>query len=188
MRGAARGTHCAFTWLAPRKRLNCRQLLHAVAQSLSTGGHDDGTVMAETGVDLRLLLVEDDAGYAGFIGATLMSVGSANFEYDHVTSIRAAVERLMISLRPRITGPRPPRCRRSGGSDHRCRTAPDLPVRHPESAPKTKRSHSAPSRPAPRTICRKATRQETCSHAASDMRSSGSTPSCRSSGSRTATA
>lgn len=51
-------------------------------------------VMADTDVDLRLLLVEDDAGYAGFIGATLMSVASANFQYDHVTSIRAAVERL----------------------------------------------------------------------------------------------
>ena len=52
------------------------------------------SVMADTGVDVRLLLVEDDAGYAGFIGATLMSVGSAHFEYDHVTSIRAAVHRL----------------------------------------------------------------------------------------------
>ena len=51
-------------------------------------------VVSDTDVDLRLLLVEDDAGYAGFIGATLMSVASAHFQYDHVTSISAAVERL----------------------------------------------------------------------------------------------
>jgi diguanylate cyclase (GGDEF)-like protein len=50
--------------------------------------------MPDMDVDLRLLLVEDDARYASFIGMTLMSVGSARFQYDHVTSIRGAVDRL----------------------------------------------------------------------------------------------
>lgn len=47
-----------------------------------------------TDVALRLLLVEDDAAYAGFIGTTLMGVASARLQYDHVSSIRAAVEQL----------------------------------------------------------------------------------------------
>jgi diguanylate cyclase (GGDEF)-like protein len=50
--------------------------------------------LPNTDVALRLLLVEDDARYAGFIGATLMGVASAHFQYDHVASIRAAVEQL----------------------------------------------------------------------------------------------
>ena len=54
-------------------------------------------VVPNTDVDLRLLLVEDDAGYAGFIGTTLMGVASARFQYDHVSSIRAAVQRLSLS-------------------------------------------------------------------------------------------
>ena len=47
----------------------------------------------DTDVALRLLLVEDDALYAGFIGATLMGAASARF-HDHVASIRAAVRQL----------------------------------------------------------------------------------------------
>jgi DNA-binding response OmpR family regulator len=54
-------------------------------------------VVTNTDVALRLLLVEDDAAYAGFIGATLMDVASARFQYDHVSSIRAAVERLSLA-------------------------------------------------------------------------------------------
>ena len=48
----------------------------------------------DTDVALRLLLVEDDALYAGFIGATLMGAASARFQHDHVASIRAAVRQL----------------------------------------------------------------------------------------------
>ena len=48
-------------------------------------------------IDLRLLLVEDDRSYAEYVGATLRSVTSAHFHYDHVASIRAAVERLSRS-------------------------------------------------------------------------------------------
>jgi diguanylate cyclase (GGDEF)-like protein len=44
--------------------------------------------------DLHLLLVEDDEGYAGFVGSTLTGVASAQFHYDHAASARAAVERL----------------------------------------------------------------------------------------------
>ena len=51
-------------------------------------------VVSAADVDLRLLLVEDDGTYASYIGATLMSVFSAHFQYDHVISIGAAVERL----------------------------------------------------------------------------------------------
>ena len=51
-------------------------------------------VTTTTPVDLRLLLVEDERPYAAFVGTTLESVASASFQYDHVTSIRAAVERL----------------------------------------------------------------------------------------------
>ena len=36
----------------------------------------------DTDVALRLLLVEDDALYAGFIGATLMGAASARFQHD----------------------------------------------------------------------------------------------------------
>lgn len=54
-------------------------------------------VVPNTDVDLRLLLVEDDAGYAGFIGTTLTGVASARFQYDHVSSIRAAVQRLSLA-------------------------------------------------------------------------------------------
>ena len=50
--------------------------------------------LPDTDVAVRLLLVEDDARYAGFIGATLMGAPSAHFQYDHAASIRAAVERL----------------------------------------------------------------------------------------------
>ena len=51
-------------------------------------------VVSAADIDLRLLLVEDDGRYASYIGATLMTVFSAHFQYDHVTSIGAAVERL----------------------------------------------------------------------------------------------
>ena len=50
-------------------------------------------------VALRLLLVEDDAGYAGFIGATLMGAASARFQYDHVSSIRSALAWILNGVR-----------------------------------------------------------------------------------------
>ena len=50
--------------------------------------------MPSTADDLRLLLVEDDRSYAEYVGTTLRSVTSGRFHYDHVASIRAAVERL----------------------------------------------------------------------------------------------
>jgi len=36
-------------------------------------------VVSAADVDLRLLLIEDDGGYASYIGATLMGVFSAHF-------------------------------------------------------------------------------------------------------------
>jgi diguanylate cyclase (GGDEF)-like protein len=44
--------------------------------------------------DLRLLLVEDDGGYAGFVGATLEGVQTAAFHYDHATTVSGAIDRL----------------------------------------------------------------------------------------------
>ena len=46
----------------------------------------------ETGEEahLRLLLVEDDEGYARFVGTALDGVRSVRFQYDHVLSIAAA--------------------------------------------------------------------------------------------------
>jgi two-component system, cell cycle sensor histidine kinase and response regulator CckA len=51
----------------------------------------------DTDVALRLLLVEDDVGYAGFIGATLMDAASVRCQCDHVSSIGAAVQQLSLA-------------------------------------------------------------------------------------------
>jgi DNA-binding response OmpR family regulator len=50
-----------------------------------------------TDVVLRLLLVEDDVGYARFIGATLADAAPVRVQYDHVSSIRGAVEQLSLA-------------------------------------------------------------------------------------------
>ena len=118
----------------------------------------------DTDVALRLLLVEDDARYAGFIGATLMGAVSAHFQYDHVASIRAAVRQLSqttydlvlldlglpdvidlegLTLRPSSTS---------------FQTFPSS----FSAAPKMKRWRFARSRLARRTTCRKAPPQEKC--------------------------
>ena len=145
-------------------------------------------VVSAADVDLRLLLVEDDGTYASYIGATLMSVFSAHFQYDHVTSIGAAVERLsdaaydLVLLDLGL-----PDAAGLDGLSTVVGVAPDIPVIILSGAedgalalPRSKQAR--------RTTCQKATRREKCSHGASGTRSSGSTPSFRSSAWRTVTA
>jgi diguanylate cyclase (GGDEF)-like protein len=50
--------------------------------------------IAKPGLNPRVLMVEDDAAYAGLVGFMLDNVKSVQFLHDHVTSISAAIQQL----------------------------------------------------------------------------------------------